>query len=300
MFETGNYVELSFSSVTPTIKATPDIYGNIAKSYNSLSFGFKTDLNDKLSLGLSVDSPYGADVFYTPLFFGATLETQATTLLARYKINPSFSVHGGISQTSVEGEFKFPGAGPLVNIAKSTDTGYVLGVAYEKPEIAARVALTYFSGSNHSDPLSDSSFNAPQAVNLDFQTGIAANTLLFGGIRWADWSKTVIVVDLLPVVTYDNDAVSYSLGIGRKFSDSFSGALTLGFEEAQDGIASALAPTDGYMSVGLGGTYTKDNMKISAGARYVAVGNATTFGLPVNTFEDNSAVAVGVKVSFTF
>jgi long-chain fatty acid transport protein len=304
LFETGNYVELSYGSVTPSVKSTGDAYGNIANSYSQTSLGLKLDMNSQLSFALGIDSPYGADVFYNNLDTGAKLNSTAVTALARYKFTPNLSVHGGLYQATVGGTYNPPAGlpvGSVITVQNSSTTGYVLGVAYEKPEIAARVALTYFSGTNHSDPTSNSSINAPQAVNLDFQTGIAANTLLFGGIRWADWSTTVIRVNNGNLVTYANDSMTYNLGIGRKFTDNFSGALTVGYEAAQGGTASTLAPTDGYLSIGLGATYTHENMKITAGVRSIRLGDATTTGLPLgNTWSGNSAMAAGIKVSFTF
>ncbi len=303
IFEKGGYVALSYGSVKPTVKATPNAYGDIANDYTSTSLAFKMDVNDKLSLGLVMDQPYGADVAYPILDVAAVLNTSAITAMARYKLNDAFSVHGGLSYTSIDGSFNPPTGAPLgfaVTINRSTDTGYVLGAAWEKPEIAARVALTYFSGSDLVDPLSASSFNAPQAVNLDFQTGVAANTLVFGSVRWADWSNTVITVAGSDIVTYDNDSLTYSLGVGRKFTDNWSAAVTLGYEAAHGGIASALAPTDGSSSIGLGVSYTMDNIKISGGVRYVMLGDATTAGLPVNVWSDNTATAAGIKIAYTF
>lgn len=303
IFEKGGYAALSYGSVSPTVKAVGNPYGDVANDYTSTSVAFKMDVNDKLSLGLNVDQPYGAVVTY-PFDFGAQLNTTAINALVRYKLEGGFSVHGGLSYTSSDGFFDPPSTdapdGYKVTINRSTDTGYILGAAWEKPEIAARVALTYFSGSDMVDPLSDSSFNAPQAVNLDFQTGVAADTLVFGSVRWADWSNTVINVAGSDIVTYDNDTFTYSLGVGRKFNDNWSGAVTLGHEAAQGGIASRLSPTDGNTSIGLGVTYTMDNIKITGGVRYVKIGNATTVGLPVNTWADNTATAVGVKIAYTF
>lgn len=303
LFEKGNYAELSYGSVTPKVQAAGNVYGNIAKDYSSTSLAVKLDFGDNISVALGMDSPYGADVEYKTLDFGAKLNSSAITALGRYKFSPNLSVHAGVYQTSIDGTFNPPSGLPVgrsITVAKTNSSGYILGAAYEKPEIAARVAITYFSGTTHQDDTSLSSINAPKAVNLDFQTGIAADTLLFGGIRWADWSETIIKVGGQNVVTYKNDAMTYNIGVGRKFSDKFSGAFTVGYEQAQGGTASALAPTDGYLSLGLGATYTHGNMKITAGVRSIRVGDATTVGLPVNSFGDNSAMAAGVKVSFTF
>ena len=86
IFEKGNYAELSYSSVTPSVKATPDAYGNIANSYTSMSLAVKMDLNEQLSFSLGIDSPYGADTNYKALDFSAKLNSTAVTALARYNV----------------------------------------------------------------------------------------------------------------------------------------------------------------------------------------------------------------------
>ncbi len=300
LFEKGTYAELSFGAVAPNVTASGNPYGNVTNRYTAGAMGLKWDLNEKVSMAIGIDSPYGADTDYgvsLGIPFSAKLETKAITALGRYKMSPNLSLHGGLYNASMEGTYTQV---VTTTVNRATDTGFILGGAYEREDIAARVAVTYFSGTDHVDASSNSSVNAPQAVNIDFQTGIAANTLLFGGLRWADWSETVINVAGNDIVTYDNDSVTYSLGIGRKFTDSFSGALTLGYEETQGGTASALAPTDGYLSLGLGGTYTRGNMKITAGLRSIKLGDATTSGLPANNWVDNSALAGGIKVAFSF
>jgi long-chain fatty acid transport protein len=305
IFEKGGYAALSYGSVKPTVQAVPNAYGDIANDYTTTSLAFKMDVTDKLSLGLIMDQPYGANILY-PVFLdgSAVLNTTAMTALARYKLNDAVSLHGGISYTAIDGAYNPGGPAPLVTINRATDTGYVLGAAWEKPEIAARVALTYFSGGELVDASSNSSFDAPQAVNLDFQTGIAANTLVLGSVRWVDWSNAVITVDGIDVYTPTSSSVTYSLGVGRKFNDNWSGAVTVGYEAAQGGEASILAPTDGNRSIGLGVSYTMDNIKISGGVRFVQLGDASTGDqLPsflTNTWADNTATAVGVKIAYTF
>jgi len=58
-----------------------------------------------------------------------------------------------------------------------------------------------------------------------------------------------------------------------------------------------LGPTDGRTSVGLGGTYTSGNMKVTGGLQYIMIGDATTtIGAQ---FDDNTALAFGLKLGFT-
>ena len=126
--------------------------------------------------------------------------------------------------------------------------------------------------------------------------------MLFGSIRWVEWTETLVNVvgyPPNPLVSYDNNSFTYNIGIGRRFSDEFSGSFSIGYEEAQGGLAQNLAPTDGNVSFALGGAYTLENgVEVSGGIRYVMIGDATT---TINAeFEDNHAIAVGMKIGYNF
>lgn len=335
LFETGKYAEFSIGNVAPDVSGNlAGVFnsGNMLGSYNAVSFGYKQPLGDNFDLALILDQPIGADIDYPATAFyplaGTTAEvdSMALTGLLRYKLPSNFSVYGGIRLESVEGQVNIntiatvPAVLPTISYSLQTNrdyqAGYLVGVAWEKPEIAARVALTYNSAITHSLEMSESStvtpssvvqrdVEIPQSVNLEFQTGIAANTLLFGSIRWVDWTAFVIdppiyknIFGPRPLVSYQSDRVTYNLGIGRKFNETWSGAILLSHEASNGDITGNLGPTDGFTSVGLAATYTHDNMKITGGVRYIEVGGAnTTLGAQ---FRDNSAIGAGVRVAFNF
>lgn len=315
LFEEGRYGEFSYGYVNPSVSGTfgagtPS--GDMAPGYSLVGFGYKQDFGDNLDFALVVDQPVGADVAYPTgtgyPFTGATAEINSIGVAGylRYSFSSNLSILGGIRAQRVNADLALPtGGGPYaLSVPNETDFGYALGIAYEKPEIALRVALTYFSEITHT--LSDNSSNPfdvviPQSVNLDFQTGIAANTLLFGQIRWAEWTA----FDISPpeygasLASGTSDVTTYTLGIGRRFNENWSGAVTIGYEAPDNQPAGNLAPTDGYKSIGIGATYTQDNMKITAGLRYVDIGDTTTSTIGAS-FTGNSAIAAGVKVGFTF
>ena len=62
----------------------------------------------------------------------------------------------------------------------------------------------------------------------------------------------------------------------RRFNETWSGAVTLGYEPSDGDLTGNLGPTDGMRSIGLAATYTRDNMKITGGIRYVDIGDAAT------------------------
>jgi long-chain fatty acid transport protein len=329
MFEKGNYAELSFGYVSPKVGGAAGgglaPTGDVGSSYSQVGIAVKTDINENLSLGLTIDPTFGADIAYPnpspgpgpyPIR-GTSAELNGDTLavIARYKFNDSFSMHAGLRSVGVGGNVTvFNGGAPLyqASYGMDRDIGVLIGAAYEKPEIALRVALTYASATNHSlettvfgNPVPAAAYpqvQLPQTLTLDFQSGVAANTLVFGSIRWADWTATELNTPgypFNPLVGYDKDTVTFNLGVGRKFNDQWSGAVSVGYENEQGGIASNLAPTDGYISLGLGATYTTGNIKVTGGVRYVSIGNATALS-GNSEFSDNSAIGVGFKVGYTF
>lgn len=342
LFERGNYAELSFGSVRPKVSGvgagttgnaaqpTPGAQsGDMSGDYTQIGLAVKTALNDSLDFALILDNPFGADVNYpVSSYFAqgstAELKSSALTAVLRYKIGENFSVMGGLRSQTLEAVANVPFiAGYSVTGEKDRGLGYVVGVAYEKPEIALRVALTYNSKIKHElattefigggGPFtSTTSTDTPQSVNLEAQSGIATDTLLFGSIRWVDWSAFSIAPQQyvgetgVPLVSYDNDTTTYTLGLGRRFNDNWSGAVSVSYEKSHGGFSSNLGPTDGRLGVTLGGTYTRDNMKITAGVSYVDIGDADTtlapkeFGITAANFRGNKAVGFGMKVGYTF
>ena len=337
IFETGNYVEFAFTSANPKVSGTGVLVtpgaasGDMAPSYSTAGVAFKMPISDKIDVALIFDQPFGADVAYpfSPYYAGsagpstATLDSSALTGVVKYKFNDSFSVFGGIRHQSMTAQVSIPFIGGYTATgSKSYNFGYLVGAAYERPEIALRVALTYNSSINHSlkttetsvlAPLGVSSptkIETPQSVNLEFQTGIAKNTLVFGSVRWAEWSKFSIdpahyaaLTGGASLVSYADDVFTYKLGVGHRLNENWAIAASATYEKANGGVKSNLSPTDGKRAVGVGVTYTLDNMKIQAGISKIWIGDATTslLGLaPAGNFTDNSALGFGMKIGFSF
>ena len=267
--------------------------------------GYATDLGtEAATLAAQAAAAAGAGDLATAAALGA----EATALGAE-------ATRLGAAANPLSNPLGDPGMAYAAN-GSSGDWGYVVGAAYEIPDIALRVALTYESAINHEFGTSESlatlgipgssttSITMPQSVSLDFQTGVAPGTLVFGKIKWTEWSKWEVRTPGYESVTggrvtgLDNDVITYNIGVGRQFSDNFSGFAQLTYEAANGGVASRLAPTDGMFGIGIGGQYTEDNMKIRGGIQYVRVGDATD-GSGVQ-FEGNSVLGLGMQVSFSF
>lgn len=354
IFEEGSVAQFRLGYTNPSVSGTmvdpnpasPTFgqaidSGNVANDFFTPHLGYKTSLTDKLDFAIMYDQPFGADISYAanyPLSVNpvpggrtgvleATADTDAITALLRYKLDGGFSVIGGVRAQRVTASVTVPAAlGYEVDTDADIAFGYVVGVAWEKPEIAARVSLTYNSKISHDlsqteslnpppiPPIppgtvasfdSSSEVETPQSINLDFQTGVAPKTLLFGSIRWVDWPQLVYNPPNYPpttnLVDFDDDTFTYSLGLGYQFTDEFSGAVTLGYETQIGDPVSNLGPTDGFWSVGLGGTYSLEKAKISGGVRYTDIGDATADGAGPGAranFSGNSAWSVGFQVTY--
>jgi long-subunit fatty acid transport protein len=339
LFETGRYFELSFGSVTPSVDGNDVAMfggqptGSVADNYTQLAFSYKADINETLSYAIILDQPFGADILYAPTSVAlggtkATAESMSLTALLRYKFGNGFSVHGGLRADKGDAFVRLQGAayggvnGYNVTLDSDVAPGFVAGVAFEKPEIALRVALTYNSEIKHEfdttermgavqvAPTSVTEVKLPQSVNLDFQSGIAKDTLIFGQIRWADWSSFRLDPAWFVGATGGGlieleDTVTYTLGVGRRFSDNWAGSLSFSYEDGgADRLVSPLAPTNGKIGVTVGAVYTKDNMKVTMGVNYTKVGDAfAETGTPDVAradMTDNDAIGVGVKIGWSF
>lgn len=328
LFEPGNAVQFSFGHVSPDLTGSVGGLGSgdMAPSYSSLALGLKMAVNDRVDLALIFDQSLGADVDYTgaaalyPLV-GTTAELDGSeiTALLRYRLADRVSVYGGLRMQGIEASLAGlpipPGPVPYtLDVERTQEWGYVLGIAYEIPDIALRVAATYNSAIDHGFTgtqtvggvaVPDTNFTTtiPQSFNLEFQSGIAKDTLLFGSIRWQDWSEfeitPVVAGTPLTLIDYQSDYVTYTLGLGRRFNESWSGAVTVSHEPATGDIQGNLAPRDGFTSIGLGATYRVQQTEITAGVRYIRLGDATTQNVGAE-FTDNDAVAVGLRVTQRF
>lgn len=87
----------------------------------------------------------------------AQVSSNAVKAIARYKFDGGFSVHGGLRAQTIGGNLALSGAAFAgsfrsysLDLANDTSYGYAAVVAYERPDIALRVSLTYNSKIDHS------------------------------------------------------------------------------------------------------------------------------------------------------
>ncbi|WP_425070347.1 OmpP1/FadL family transporter [Sagittula sp. S175] len=198
-------------------------------------------------------------------------------------------------------------------MSHTTQPHYLIGAAYEIPDIALRIAGTYHFETTHKADTVETllgtttngtvEFVTPQSFNLEAQTGIAAGTLLTASWRWTEYSA----VDLVPtrlgsdLVNLD-DTNRYTLGIARQFSDKLALSTTISYEPEGDDLVSPLGPTNGLVGLSLGGRWTDGPLNISGGVNYSWLGDAkAAIGNTAQAqFSDNHAIGVGLKIDMKF
>ena len=316
IFEEGSLVEFGVSYAMPSVSGidpTTAATGTMSPNYFGFSGGYKTDIGDKIGLAIIFDQPYGSSAEYTAgLYTGtaADLTSSAITVVGSYDVSDRFMVYGGATYQTMQATAAVPLAGGYTITADAASGfGYVAGAAYQIPDIALRVALTYRSTVSTTHTTSEAfggpaiagsmNVTTPQSVNLEFQTGVNPKTLVFGSVRWVNWSAFDLTPPTYPgpggaLVNYTDDRVTFNLGVGRKLSEKLSAAVTMGYERNLHGQPTPLAPTDGFFSLGAGLTYTMDNIKISGGAKYIWLGDSAG---AAGTFANNSAIGIGVNFS---
>ncbi len=157
----------------------------------------------------------------------------------KFGANKNFQIYAGPVAQRIQSETKLrglaygPATGYTSNSNPDMDYGYIAGIAYSKPEIALKAALTYRSEIDHDIEISESyplvairaiaagatpeqaaaaanrdstyEITTPKSVNFDFQTGINPTTLATAKVRWVPWSDFVIT----PPLYNDTSKISY-------------------------------------------------------------------------------------------
>ncbi|WP_312968980.1 OmpP1/FadL family transporter [Acinetobacter gerneri] len=297
---------------------------------------------------------------------GATkvkVDTQNIAAVFGYQPTKNWNVYaGGVYQT-IKGSVQLRGQayslynGYDANIKETGGWGWLVGAAYQIPEIALKASLTYRSEIDHDvnvkEDLSLTSFPAfntvlgglgissdkiaamnsegkttittPQSVNLDFQSGIMADTVAFANLRWVNWKDFSIqphkfgkVSEAIGglvnrpngfnLVEYSDDQWSVTAGVGRKLTEKWAGNVSVGWDSGAGNPVSTLGPTEGYWNVGLGLQYSPaPNYFIAGGVKYFWLGDAKAqTGAQaggseyVADFQDNNAIAYGMKIGYKF
>ena len=320
MYESGSYGEASLSSRTYDITGT--VYaptGSPVKNLSKPAFAFKSDIFDNVALGLSYYNQGAVQLDYSgagsALAAGlpvVDLTIDALTLQAKYDYSKNIGAIAGIKMTTVQDASAniFLPTFTASTITGKSEMGYIVGASYSIPEIAFRAELLYETETNFSldtvSPAGDgqTTGSIPDYMTLNFQSGVADGTLVFGSMRRADWANHQLRVHPQATDTSSfTNTTTINVGVGRKVTDALSLIGTYGTEAKGDAAGtSLLSMTNGYQGITIAGRYTLENATITAGYNYTMFGDKTVTppGLAAGSFTGNKVTGFGVKVGFSF
>lgn len=361
LYEDGNYAEFSILPLTYDVGATIQYPG--APKHKVLSDQTRAAMAVKMDLG---NFNIGVSKFMSGalLFEGQTngnlagcnpavaatlplcsvspsakVKIGSTTVLARYAIDENYSLLGGLNRYTLNEGDSVTTLSGYYEIDSAHKTLPTFGAAYERQDIALRVELIYQPedsvmvpmGSSLSrliptTPISGASIAFPETTTLNFQSGVAEDTLLYGAIHQGKWSTAQIIVPANPnginpatgaadaavsaIGSSFDDKVHYSIGIGRKISDQL--ALSISYAREDGGGATTSDPftfRNGYDTYSVSGRYTvADNLSISAGYTYTTAGDVKIIheaapGIPSGLtldYKDNNVSGFGFKIGYKF
>ena len=261
------------------------------------------------------------------------VKTQNLTALIGYQPTKNWNIYAGPVWQTVEADIALRGrsyqslSGYNIKVDQEEAYGWLAGAAYSIPEIALRAAITYRSEIKHEldtsetfalgavvRPNSNTEVVTPQSVNIDLQSGVAKDTLAFANIRWVHWDQFAVKPAALAAATaargkaqnlidYSDDQWSANIGLSHKFNNKWAGTTSIGYDSGAGNPVTTLGPVEGNWSIGLGAQYSPaQSYFIAAGVRYLWLGDADaqTGGNVVGSFEDNSALAYGLKIGYRF
>ena len=315
--ELNDTLDLAKSTLDKLEKAgatgTPD-YKNLSATYNALKA--PTDSFNNLSKVTGATN--------------VSVSSQNFTGLLGVKLGEkkNIQIYGGPTIQRLEGDVHLRGnayktaSGYDANITRDTAYGWMAGIAYLKPEIALKAALTYRSEIDHDVNMTENlpalgaagvgtneiTITTPKSVNLDFQTGINPTTLLTAKARWVPWSDFAIKPKIygsasgLNLVSYDDDAWTAEVGLGKKLSPQLAISGAVGYDSGAGNPITSLGPVEGNWNVGLGAKYNlTPEWAISGGVKYLMFGDAKAKlpdGSIVGDFQDNDGWVYGVRLSY--
>ncbi|MEM5501393.1 outer membrane protein transport protein [Ahrensia kielensis] len=334
-----------------TINGAAASDGKYSDSYAIPNAAIKLKLHDNLSCAGTVTQSFGAGATYGPEAVAAGLLTGhgvksegftsnelGLTCGANLAVGPGRAwVIGGLymqdfdySQTvtlNARTPFGLSNTDATLAFKDEYRLGYRLGVAYEIPEIALRAQLLYRSEVHHTPGVDVGSFTTlvrafpafgegtlPQSVELKLQSGVAPGWLVFGSVKWTDWSvlDTLNYTIVGPAPVFGNvteleyawrDGWTVSAGVGHQFNDNLSGQAALTWDRGVSTTEDNLRDTWGLAGgVALSNDSKTATLSLGGGITYLSGGSVAqqTVAHNIGTIEEGDSFAYTSKGSWAY
>lgn len=297
--------------------ATDDDY---SKNYAIPSFSAKARISENLSCAFTYTQPFGAKSEYGSQAQAADAAADvAGGSLPNAVRNSKFytNEYGGTCAVNFDvgpGQLYFLGGGFVesfdyketktlgtLELEDSAAGGYRIGAAYEITEYALRAELMYRSQVDHDasgkfrpagllglflpgEVSATGSGSLPQSLELNLQSGVAPGWLVFGSVKWTDWSVLQTLNYTIPALAgigqnpnlqknfFWQDGWTITGGVGHSFNDNVSGAVTLTWDK---GVGTGADIMTDVWTLGVG-TQIKGGpgvLRLGAGLSYLTSGS---------------------------
>lgn len=330
--------------------------------------GLKASIGDAVDCMADYSEPWGAHLNQGLNWAGANenIETKiesrnyATTCSYSFDVGPGqLRVIGGGFYQELSGfqdrlAFAMPAGSPINGVGhlnlKADGWGWRAGLAYEIEEYALRTSLVYNSAVDLDDitgtldltqvpgavrpgvtGFSHSVFGSvsmPDSLEFKFQTGVAPGWLVFGSVKWTDWSQLQSVPfcptalrsagcstrtpanpsnELTSLDLLYRDGWTISGGVGHKFNEQWSGALSLTWDR---GVSTGLGTHSDTWTLGAGVSYAaNENVEfrvggalglLTSGSSGPVIKDGRSYGRASYDFDNDlvTAISTSLKVKF--
>ena len=209
LFSEGSKVEFTSRQTTSTV--TDNVFSGgqtVVKKLNLLAAGFKSDYNDTISYAFEMYEPMASTLQYpAAVAVKALLRTRALSLTGKYRLaNSPFGIFAGIRQVTIKRSTLNTGTADMITTPEN-EYGYLMGASYENPEIAMKILLSHSPAIDFTLPITlAGTATAKQAemTTLEFETGIAKDTLLYGSIHQSSWGSAQVKLAGIQISTFSD------------------------------------------------------------------------------------------------
>ena len=272
LFESGDFIfraGATYVSPRRTFKTTgaggaANNDGVYTNDYWVPSVAAKIGVSENFACALTYTQPFGADASYgngvrlAQILAGNNpysdkgFETNEYGATCDVKFDSGAGkIHllGGIflQDFSYDAVVQPPGSAPLAKFHLEDDAafGYRIGAAYEITEYALRVSLMYRSKVKHEADEGSFDFvggpslpatgygTLPQSLKLSAQSGVAPGWLVYGSVKWTDWSVLDALNYNITSLGANQDVYNWKdgwtiqAGVAHVFNEKLTGTVNL-------------------------------------------------------------------------
>jgi long-chain fatty acid transport protein len=323
-----------------TVEGAASSDGNYTNNYAIPTFAAKVKVFDNLSCALTYVNAFGADVTYGQDAQDAGTAIHKEFSSDEYATTCDINFAAGAGRLHILGgvflqDFDYTATSTLdlgglglgtypatLRLQDDAAFGYRLGLGYEITEYALRAQLMYRSSIDHetndgsfetSAPIPSLSGDAygsgtlPQSLKLSLQSGVAPGWLVYGSVKWTDWSVMDTLNYTVPAGDrtdpfYWKDGWTFQAGVGHAFTDQLSGTVSLTYDT---GVGTGADIQTDTWTTAIGAIYKpKDGIELRVGGAitYLAAGTQSKAEeATINATSDADwAYSVGTSLKIAF